>query len=63
MLENPDTCLKGKGKVLGIFSENFADEESTQAYMERYGVYKVIPDLDTCLNSGIDKIAEEIKGI
>ena len=63
MLENPDTCLKGKGKVLGIFSENFADEESTRAYMERFGAYKVIPDLDTCLTSGIEKIIEEIKEI
>ena len=63
MLENPDTCLKGKGKELGIFSENFADKESTRAYMERFGAYKVIPDLDTCLTSGIDKIIEEIKGI
>ena len=63
MLENPDTCLKGKGKMLGIFSENFADEESTHAYMERYGAYKVIPDLDTSLTSGIEKIIEEIKEI
>ena len=63
MLENPDTCLKGKGKVLGIFSENFADEESTRAYMGRFGAYKVIPDLDTGLTSGIDKIIEEIKEI
>ena len=63
MLENPDTCLKDKGKVLGIFSENFADEESTKAYMERFGAYKVIPALDTGLTSGIDKIIEEIKEI
>ena len=61
MLENPDICLKGKGKVLGIFSENFSDEESTQAYMERFGAYKVIPALDTGLTSSIDKIIEEIK--
>ena len=56
MLENPDTCLIGKGKLRGIFGENFADEESTQTYMERFRTYKVIPDLDTGLISGIDKI-------
>ena len=61
MLENPDTCLEGRGKVLGIFGDNFAYEESAGAYLEIFGAYKVVPDLDTGLTSGIDKIIVEIK--